>query len=304
MQSSSITLSVLALAAATGCVSSATYDAAVLDAERTRSALGKQRTEAARKVSEKDAQIAALKRTMADAEAGCARTLQELQTTSDTALGCSRALDEATAVNQALKKELERLGKDADALLSAKGSLAASLEQARTRLEELRKAQAAAESRAQLFRELALKLKKMVDAGDLRILLRSGRMVLALPSDVLFDSGKAKIGTRGEETLGEVAVVLSSISGRRFQVAGHTDDEPIRVSGFASNWQLSAERGLAVVAYLIKQGMRPDALSAAGYGEFDPVAANDSAEHRSQNRRIEITVQPNIEELVAVPGVR
>jgi chemotaxis protein MotB len=297
-------LSVLTLVAASGCVSSSTYDAAVLDAERTRAALAKERSEAARKESAKDAQVAALKRTMAEAEARCARTQEEFRTTSDYALGCSRALDEATALNQALKKELERLGKDADALLAAKGTLASSLEQARTRLEELRKAQAAAEARAQLFRELALKLKRMVDAGDLRILLRSGRMVLALPSDVLFDSGKAKIGTRGEEALSEVAGVLSSISGRRFQVAGHTDDEPIRVSGFASNWQLSAERGLAVVAFLIKKGMRPDALSAAGYGEFDPVAANDSAEHRAQNRRIEITVQPNIEELVAVPGAR
>jgi chemotaxis protein MotB len=141
----------------------------------------------------------------------------------------------------------------------------------------------------------------MVDAGELQILLRSGRMVLVLPTDVLFDSGKTKVKPRGREALGQVASVLATVHGRRFQVAGHTDDEPIRVSGFASNFELSAERGLSVVDFLIESGMRPETLSAAGYGEFDPIAANDSSEHKAQNRRIEITVQPNIDELVAIP---
>ena len=93
----------------------------------------------------------------------------------------------------------------------------------------------------------------------------------------------------------------STLNDRRFQVAGHTDDEPIRVSGYKSNWELSTARGLAVVAFLVKSGMRAETLSAAGYGEFDPVSPNDSPENKSKNRRIEITLQPNIDELVAVP---
>jgi chemotaxis protein MotB len=119
---------------------------------------------------------------------------------------------------------------------------------------------------------------------------------------VLFDSGKAEIKAGGKEALGQVAAALAAFEGRRFQVAGHTDNVPIRHSGFISNWQLSADRALEVVNFMIQEGMKPEALSAAGYGEYDPVADNGSAEGKAKNRRIEITLQPNIDDFVAVPA--
>jgi chemotaxis protein MotB len=215
-------------------------------------------------------------------------------------------------LNQQLRSELERQGKNVDQLqgknvdqlLSTKGALAGSLDQAKLRLEELRRAQAAAEARAALFKDVALRLKRVVDSGDLQVVLRSGRMVLSLPTDVLFDSEKTKIEPRGKEALAQIAAVLDPMEGRRFQVAGHADNEPIRFSGFASNWELSVERALEVVRHLSEAGMRPDALSAAGYGEFDPIRSNDSFENKARNRRIEITLQPNIDELVSVPQAR
>ena len=186
-------------------------------------------------------------------------------------------------------------------MLADKGVLANTLDGARLRLEELRRAQAAADARAALFRKVALKLQKMVDAGDLEIVLRDGRMTLLLPNDVLFDSGKTRIKPAGEAALEQIGAVLKTISDRRFQVAGHTDNEPIRQSPFESNWDLSTARGLAVVEALVKNGVPPTALSAAGYGEFDPVASNNSVQGRAKNRRTEIVLQPNIEELVSVP---
>jgi chemotaxis protein MotB len=99
-----------------------------------------------------------------------------------------------------------------------------------------------------------------------------------------------------------VAVIFRSIGDRKFQVAGDTDNVPIHTERFPSNWELSTARAVEVVRYLIAQGVRPDVLSAAGYGEFDPVASNDDASSRARNRRIEITLQPNIDELVAVPA--
>jgi chemotaxis protein MotB len=292
------------LGAASGCVSTGTYDSAVADAARARAQSAASRAELERKLGAKDSELAALRESIRTAEARCARTAAELATATGTSVGCSKALDEATAMNAELRRELERLGKDANQLLSAKGALASSLEQAKSRLEELRRAQAAAEAKAALFRDVALKLKRMVDAGELQIVLRSGRMVLVMPTDVLFDSGKTKVKPRGREALGQIAGVLGTIKDRRFQVAGHTDNEPIRSSGFASNWELSAERGLEVTRILIESGMRPDALSAAGYGEFDPVAANDTPDNKAKNRRIEITLQPHISELVALPLAR
>jgi chemotaxis protein MotB len=168
-------------------------------------------------------------------------------------------------------------------------------------LAEVRRLQAAAESRARVFRETALRLKRMIDSGELSVSLRGGRMVVSLPDDVLFDSGKRQINARGREVLTQVASVLVAFSDRHFQVAGHTDSDPIRFSGFESNWQLSVERGLKVVELLVKSGMRPESLSIGGYGEFDPVASNDNKENKRLNRRIEIALQPNIDEAVAVP---
>jgi chemotaxis protein MotB len=98
--------------------------------------------------------------------------------------------------------------------------------------------------------------------------------------------------------------VLRTIGNRRFQVAGHTDNVPITTTKFNSNWELSTERAVVVVRFLIGRGLRPDLLSAAGYGEFDPIAPNDSPANKSKNRRIEITLQPNIDELVGIPETK
>jgi chemotaxis protein MotB len=292
------------LALLSGCVSSGRYDSALADSAKARSELQRERAAEKTRAAADHGEIAALRAQVAAAQLQNQQAREQLNDTQSRVASCSKGLDETTALNASLRKELERLGKDVDQLLSTKGALASSLDQARGRLDELRRAQAAAEARAALFRDVALRLKRMLDAGDLQIALRSGRMVLVLPNDVLFDSGKAELKPRGKETLTAVAEVLSSLDKRRFQVAGHTDDQPIRYSGFPSNWELSTARALAVVNLLIKSGMRPETLSAAGYGEFDPVQLNDTAENKAKNRRTEITLQPNIDELVALPPAR
>ncbi len=290
-------LSYALILGSTACVSTGKYDDAVLDATNARRALTASQAEARHRSAEQTKASEAARKRLELA-------LHDLESARGDVLTCQRALDDATAVNQQVHAELVHVGKNAEQLLAAKAALASSLEQARTRLEELRKAQAAAEARSALFRELALKLKRMIDAGDLQIVLRSGRMVVVLPTDVLFDSGKANLKPRGKEALAQLATALATISGRHFQVAGHTDNEKIRVSGYASNWQLSSARALEVLAFLVQSGMRNEAVSAAGYAEFDPVAPNDTPEGRGRNRRIEITLQPNIDELVAIPKPR
>lgn len=292
------------LALLSGCVSSGRYDSALADSAKARSELNQERAAEKTRAAADQSALAALRGQVAAAQLKNQQTLDQLTDARAKAASCAKGLDETTVLNASLRKELERLGKDVDQLLSAKGALASSLDQARARLDELRRAQAAAESRAALFRDVALRLKRMLDAGDLQIVLRSGRMVLVLPNDVLFDSGKAELKPHGKNTLSAVAEVLATLDKRRFQVAGHTDDQPIRYSGFPSNWELSTARALAVVNLLTKSGMRPETLSAAGYGQFDPVQPNDTAENKAMNRRTEITLQPNIDELVALPTSR
>jgi chemotaxis protein MotB len=213
-------------------------------------------------------------------------------------------IDGATAVVDQLSKELQKLGQDWQSLVATNGSLSDALDSSRRRLEELRRAQAAAEARAALYRELALKFKGMVDAGDLAITLRHGRMVLRLSNDVLFDSGRADLKPEGKRALADVAAILVTIPSRHFQVAGHTDNVPIRGAPYRSNWELSTARALEVTSFLLARGVDPRELSAAGYGEFDPADTNETKDGRAHNRRTEISLQPNIDETVAVPDAK
>lgn len=180
-------------------------------------------------------------------------------------------------------------------------ALKASLDATSAADAQLRRAQAAAVARAELYRQLAFKLKSMVDARELSIVLHDGRMVLRMPNDVLFDSGSVLVKPTGLRALAQVAAVLKTVADRRFQIAGHTDNVPISTPRFASNWDLSTARAVEVVRVLAAHGLRQPLLSAAGYGEFDPVASNDVNDGRAKNRRIEIVVQPHIDELVILP---
>ena len=211
-------------------------------------------------------------------------------------------LDDTTALVKQLKQRLEKLGQNVDKLTGERGQLAQGLADAKARLEALRRQELAAEEQAKTFQDLLAKLRSMIDSGQLKVAIRKGRMIIALPNDVLFDSGKVKIKPDGRTALAKVAQVLSSINDREFLVAGDTDNVPIHTEQFPSNWELSTQRAIEVVEFLISNGMKPDKLGATGYGEFDPVVPNDSAEHRALNRRIEIVLQANLAELPTLSG--
>ncbi len=280
-----------------GCVSQDRFDAAVKDAQQAYAQLG----QCAQELQTARAELAHLQDALRQAQALADKQAKAIADATGTAKELEVKLDNAIATNAELKKELERLGKNADALLAEKGGLASALRDAKARLEELRKAQAAAAARAQLYKDVLAKFQKMIDAGELRIALRNGRMVIQLANDVLFDSGHTEIKPAGQQAIAQVATIFRSIPDRKFQVAGNTDNVRIHTERFASNWELSTARAVEVVRFLVAQGVPPEVLSAAGYGEFDPIAPNDDPAGRTRNRRIEITLQPNIDELVTVP---
>lgn len=212
-----------------------------------------------------------------------------------------RKLDEVTVMNVALQDRLKAAGQSIDQISTEKGSLSAALAETRKQLEELKKAQAASEARVTQFQDLVRRFQKLADAGKLKVVLRNGRMVIELPTDVLFDSGRADIRKEGRETLTEVGKVLATLSDRQFQVAGHTDNVEIQTAKYPSNWELSAARAIEVVKIFVAAKVPQKNLSGAGYGEFDPVAANDTTENKQKNRRIEVTLVPNLEEFVKMP---
>lgn len=120
------------------------------------------------------------------------------------------------------------------------------------------------------------------------------RIVLTVDSELLFALGKAGLTPEGEQVMGEVSRVLSKAPGP-IRVEGHTCDLPVGpASEFRDNWDLSTGRALSVLHELTRRGIPPERLAAVGYGEFHPVAPNDTEENRRKNRRVEFVVEKTI----------
>lgn len=137
--------------------------------------------------------------------------------------------------------------------------------------------------------QLADMRKKAELPSGLSVLQRRNEIVIRLSEHVSFSAGDDTLKTRALEAIRAIAKELGP---RRvdIRIEGHTDNRPIHTARFRSNWDLSTSRAATVVAVLADAGIRPDRLSAAGYGEFHPVAANTTEEGRTQNRRVDIVV--------------
>jgi chemotaxis protein MotB len=224
-------------------------------------------------------------------------------------------LDKTKRQVAALGEQLQKMGVNLDTLnqqLEQSGSqnkeLSKNLQELTQALEEYKARAAQLERIRQRFELLRDKLKKLTDLG-LKVEIRRNRMVIRLPGDVLFASGEAKLRDQGQKVLDAVADVIRNdkqLSGRYFQVAGHTDNKPLSGGRFGDNWGLSVMRARDVLIYLIGPvgskngggGLDPLRLHAAGYGETDPVANNEADDGRQQNRRVELVLMPDVEEML------
>jgi chemotaxis protein MotB len=137
-------------------------------------------------------------------------------------------------------------------------------------------------------------LKKEISEYKARLEMTERGLEVSFVSEIFFDPGKERVKKQGEETLRKVSEVLNKdVPASNVAVEGYTDNDPIQYSGWKSNWELSCARSLAVLHFLVNEGkVRPQRLSAVGYGEFRNVAPNDSPENKQKNRRVEIVILP------------
>jgi chemotaxis protein MotB len=212
-----------------------------------------------------------------------------------------KELDEANAALEQLKTQLSEANVDVATLKGKNEEMAKALEEYKRRaaqLEEIKKR----------FQALRDKLQSLTNLG-LKVAVRHNKMIIELPGDVLFDSGRETLKKQGEEILQKVADIVrrdSGLSTRDFQVAGHTDNQAYGAGPFKDNWGLSVMRAREVLAFLIRPegdkkgggGLDPQHWSASGYGDTDPIQSNDSPEGRQANRRCELVVLPKIEEML------
>jgi chemotaxis protein MotB len=208
----------------------------------------------------------------------------------------------AMGVNvDSLMQKLEQEGTEKQRLMAEKTEIQRALEEYKRRAEVLERIK-------QRFEQVRTKLMKLTELG-LKVSIRNNRMVISLPGDVLFASGQDDLQDKGKEVIRAVADVIRkdpTLQKRYFQIAGHTDNKPLKGGRFGDNWGLSVMRAREVLLYLISPveakggggGLDSSRLHAAGYGETDPVATNGTDEGRQQNRRVELVMMPDVEEML------
>lgn len=146
------------------------------------------------------------------------------------------------------------------------------------------------------YDELVQKMESEIERGEITISELQGKLTVNMVERILFDSGKADIKPAGLEVLKRVGDILKEVADKDIRVEGHTDNVPISPrlqQTFPSNWELSTARATNVVHFLQDRiGIAGERLSACGFSQYSPVAANDTAEGRAQNRRIQIELVP------------
>ena len=205
----------------------------------------------------------------------------------------------------------EKIRSDEDSLSTKEAELRASrdrLLELQALVDELSKskkkleaAKAELEKKSDEYAQLASSLRGEIEAGRIELMELRGRTTVQLKDKILFASGSATIGPDGRSALRKVADALRGLQGKVVRVEGHTDNVPTGSSGpFASNWELSTARALAVVHFMQEAGVDPTRLSGSGFAEYQPISSNGTPEGRSLNRRIEIVLVP-IEGAIPAP---
>lgn len=190
-------------------------------------------------------------------------------------------LEQLEAKGKALAIEQERLNKSAQ------------------RLQELEDLIAAKEASMKKLKETLSKALNSFEGKGLTVEQKNGKVYVSMENKLLFNSGSWAVGAEGKKAVIEVGKVLGDNPDISVLIEGHTDDDAFTASGpIADNWDLSTKRATAIVAILSEnKKINKQNLTAAGRGEFSPLASNATAEGKAKNRRIEIILTPRLDEI-------
>lgn len=149
---------------------------------------------------------------------------------------------------------------------------------------------------AQLNQELSKALAEFEAKEQVWLEEKESYTEVSVSEAVLFNSGSTQLSDSGKKVIDKIAGVAANYPDRAIRVEGHTDNKGILtpyLTKYPSNWELAAHRACAVVRYMAtKHGIAPELMSAAGYGEYQPIAGNDTPEGRAKNRRVVIVIGP------------
>lgn len=197
-------------------------------------------------------------------------------------------LAQLEAKEQALAAENERLEK-----------LKKELESRSQRVAELESVIAAKDANMRALKDAISKALTNFEGKGLTVEQRDGKVYVSMENKLLFESGSWYVGTQGKQAVKQLGSVLAENPDIAILIEGHTDNVPYKGNAqLSGNWDLSTKRATAIVNILRENSsINPENLTAAGRGEYAPVASNDSAEGRTKNRRIEVILTPKLDEI-------
>jgi chemotaxis protein MotB len=212
---------------------------------------------------------------------------------------------EKGALAQNLSKKEQELRAMEESILAAKAQndkLSSDLKSREQRLQELEKILT---DKDKAVNDLKTKVNNALlsfKGSDLSVDVRNGKVYVSLSEKLLFKSGSYTVDPKGVAALKKLASVLKEQNDINVTVEGHTDDVPFAkgTGSISDNWELSALRATSIVKVLVGEGAPAARLTAAGRGEFIPVAEGKTAEARQKNRRSEIILTPKLDELFKV----
>jgi chemotaxis protein MotB len=227
------------------------------------------------------------------------KTLQEsynaLEKNSDDALKTN--LDK----NRELLAKLEAKEKALTAEQARLDKLKNDLEASSNRLSELEQLIATKDANMKKLKESLTKSLKAFDGKGLTVYEKDGKVYVSMENKLLFDTGSWAVNAEGKKAVVEVGKVLAQNTDVMVLIEGHTDNDKILGNiggGIENNWDLSTKRATAIVTILTEnKAINKQNLTAAGRGEFAPIATNDNAEGKAKNRRIEIILTPKLDEI-------
>lgn len=326
MQKSILYISALLLVLSS-CVTPKIHNSLVAEHENTKSALvnaEKKALSLAGELEEKEGKISALQNQVDALRNDSVQNGKSLEILQDKYDELSDAYDLLTSKNsrymadkaKETKKLLEQLEKAQSDLFAKEDELNKLSNSLNAKKEELKLAQEELEARSIRVSELETIINKKdsmvtalkqsiskaligLEGEGLTVVQKNGKVYISLEEDLLFASGKYEVNSGGVAALNKLATVLSSQKDLSILVEGHTDNIPLSGRGLVKdNWDLSVMRATNVVKVLLKNpSLDPLQLTAAGRAEFMPIDTNDTKEGRSANRRIEMILSPNLDDL-------
>lgn len=206
----------------------------------------------------------------------------------------SKYLKKAEEADQ-LSRKVSALDKENKGLKDQIKSLTGSVAKLEEDVTEVTKKSEEVEKQSNTYKELMQEMKGEIAKGQITITELKGKLTVDVVDKILFASGESKVKKEGLEVLDRVVEILKNVKDKNIRIEGHTDNVKIKsklAKVYPTNWELAAARAINVTKYLQQQGIDPKILSATAYGEFKPIADNETPEGRAKNRRIAIILLP------------